>query len=188
MSARVCPHWIGYLLAGRLRRLVHKPAEILGRFVTAGMTVLDIGPGLGFFTLPLADMVGRGGKVVAVDVQESMLSTLQQRAAARGLADRILPRVSKPTSLCLDDLAGQIDFALAFAVVHEIPDAAHLFAEIRAALKPSAACLIAEPRLHVSGRSFRETLAAAEQARLNFNGGGRIRWCHSALLRRGQLP
>ena len=85
MSHKVCPWWLGRLLASPARRLVHDPAAILPPFVTAGMTVLEPGPGMGFFTLELARLVGPRGKVVAVDVQPRMLSGLRRRAAKAGL-------------------------------------------------------------------------------------------------------
>ncbi len=77
MAGNVCPHWVGYLLASPLRRLFQNPHKILGPYVEAGMTALDIGCAMGFFSLPLARMVGETGKIVCVDVQEKMLSSLQ---------------------------------------------------------------------------------------------------------------
>ena len=43
------------------------PEEILRPFVREGMMVLEPGPGMGFFTLPLTKLVGPSGKVIAVD-------------------------------------------------------------------------------------------------------------------------
>src|SRR5512140_3718249 len=107
MAERVCPPWIGRLLMNPLRRLIHNHEKILASLVSNGMTVLDIGPGMGFFTLPLAKMVGPNGKVVGVEVQESMLDGLQSRARAAQLAERIITRLCQPTSLGLDDFVGR---------------------------------------------------------------------------------
>jgi len=93
MSHDVCPYWVGYLLISPLRRLFHNPEEILSPFVTTGMTVLDIGAAMGFFTLPLAGMVGPNGKVVSVDVQEKMLRSLQKRALKSKVRWVILSRL-----------------------------------------------------------------------------------------------
>ena len=90
MAQGVCPHWVGWFLLNPLRRLIHNPDQILASYVSGGMTVLDIGPGMGFFTLPLAGMVGPGGQVIAVDIQADMLSALQRRAQAVHLAERIV--------------------------------------------------------------------------------------------------
>lgn len=47
-------------------------------------------------------------------------------------------------------------------MVHEVPDAATLFAEIRQTLKPGGRLLVTEPRGHVSAEVFAAELAAAE--------------------------
>ncbi|RPI99505.1 MAG: hypothetical protein EHM39_06405 [Chloroflexi bacterium] len=44
-----------------LRRLIHRPERILAGLVREGQTMLDVGPGMGYFTLPLAKLVGEGG-------------------------------------------------------------------------------------------------------------------------------
>jgi len=69
MSHTVCPWWLGYVLASPLRRLFLDPVKLLSPYVQAGMTVLEPGPGMGFFTLELARLVGPAGRVVAVDIQ-----------------------------------------------------------------------------------------------------------------------
>lgn len=185
MSKRVCPWWLGYWLLNPLRRLMHNPEKILAPFVTAGMTVLDVGPGMGFFSLPLARMAGPDGKVVCVDLQEKMLRALERRAAAAGLSDRIVTRICTPASLCLDDFSGKIDFALVFAVVHEVPDPANFFAELSGALKPGAFCLFAEPKGHVSVQEFEDSLAIAGQKGLRRVESPRIARSRAGLLKKG---
>lgn len=85
----VCPWWIGWFLASPFRRLVLDPAPIVAPYVRAGMTVLEPGPGMGFFMLELARLAGHSGRVVAVDVQPRMIAWLRRRARRAGLADRI---------------------------------------------------------------------------------------------------
>ncbi len=182
MSRKVCPWWLGYLLSSPLRRLAHDPAAILRPFVTAGMTVLEPGPGMGFFTLELARLVGPGGKVVAVDVQPRMLSALRRRAEQAGLLDRIDIRQGSADGMGVADLEGRVDFVLAFAVVHELPHAARFFAEALAALAPGGRLLLAEPASHVPARDFAATLWAAEQSGLAASAGPAIRWSRSAVL------
>ncbi|HET6421821.1 MAG TPA: class I SAM-dependent methyltransferase [Geobacteraceae bacterium] len=182
MAHRVCPYWLGFLLVNPFRRLMHDPEKIMCPFVEKGMTVLDIGPGMGFFTLPLAEMVGPGGRVFAVDVQEKMLQSLKSRAGKARLADRIITRVCKPDSLDPGEFEGTVDFALVFAVVHETSDERAFFLDISRSLKPGARCLVAEPKGHVSIREFEQTLSAAGQAGLHLEGRQKINRCHAALL------
>jgi ubiquinone/menaquinone biosynthesis C-methylase UbiE len=182
MAQHRCPYWLGYLLNNPLRRVLHNPEKILRPLVAPGMTALDIGSAMGFFALPLARMVGPNGKVVCVDVQEKMLQALHKNACKAGLSNRIVTRVCKPDSLNLDGFEGTVNFAIAFAVVHEISDAGTLFAEVFQSLKPGAECLIAEPKGHVSAQDFAQSLLLAEQAGLRTTATPSIPRCHTALL------
>lgn len=163
MSKRVCPWWVGYILLNPFRKVRQNPETILGSYVRPGMEVLEVGPGMGFFTLALAQMVGETGRVVSVDVQEKMVNKLRKRAAKAGLLDRLDLRLCSSESLQISDLVGEIDFSLAFAVVHEVPDAANLLREIYAAMRPGALLLISEPTGHVSRSDFFATEETAGQ-------------------------
>ncbi len=166
-SFRICPWWLGYFLASPLRKLGGNPEKILSPHVRDGMTVLDVGPGMGFFTLPLAKLAGPSGRVIAVDLQEKMLNGLQRRAKRAGFSERIECRLASEKSLNLADLAGRINFALAYYVVHEVPDRDRLFSEIALTLAPGGRLLIVEPSGHVSFENFGKTLALAREAGLS---------------------
>jgi ubiquinone/menaquinone biosynthesis C-methylase UbiE len=181
---RVCPWWVGYFDLGPIRRLAHDPAAILAPFVRAGMTVLEPGPGMGFFTLELARLVGPMGRVVAVDVQPKMIEALRRRARIAGLIDRIDARAAPATTMTIEDLEGTIDFVLAFAVVHEIPSADTFFAETARAMKPSARLLLAEPAGHVGGGEFDQELALAAKHGLSLADRPSIRRCLGAVLQK----
>jgi SAM-dependent methyltransferase len=184
MAKCVCPWWLGYLLANPLRRLMQDPATILAPHVHDGMTVLEPGPGMGFFTLELARLVGPSGRVVAVDLQPRMLVGLKRRAAGAGLGERVEARLAERDSLGVPDLAGKVDFALAFAVVHELPAAAPFFAEVATALKPAAYLLVAEPTGHVNATEFESQLNVAAQAGLHLAERPSIRRSRTALLKK----
>ncbi len=162
----VCPWWIGWLLASPIRRLQQDPVRIIAPYVRVGMTVLEPGPGMGFFTLPLARAVGDSGRVIALDVQPRMIAGLKRRAARAHLLGRIDARVVKSTSLALDDFRSVVDFVLAFAVVHEMPNADAFFAETAVSMKPGARTLLAEPSGHVGSQQFAAELDAARRSGL----------------------
>lgn len=184
MGKRVCPWWLGYLLACRLLRFGQDPAKLLAPHVLEGMTVLEPGPGMGFFTLELARRVGPSGRVIAVDVQPRMIEGLKRRARKAGLLDRIDARLCSPDSLRLGDLAGKVDFTVAFAVVHELPAASSFFAEVAEASKPGARLLFAEPTGHVRTQEFEEELRLALQAGFGLLERPAIRRSRAALLRK----
>jgi ubiquinone/menaquinone biosynthesis C-methylase UbiE len=161
MSTHTCPWWLGYLLASPLRRLVEDPHARLAPYVRAGMFVLEPGPGMGFFTLELARLVGPGGRVVAVDLQEKMLAELRRRARRAGLADRVETRCCTQDDLGIGDLAGRFDLVVLFHMLHEVSDKDRFLQAIYAALKPGGGVLIVEPRGHVSAGAFQACLALA---------------------------
>ena len=163
MAGRVCPIWVGYLLLNPLRKLFENPDKILAPFVDEGMTVLEPGCGMGFFTLSLAQMVGPTGRVVALDVQAKMLSVLRRRAEKAGILNRIELRLVESDGLDLNDLAGAVDLVAALHMVHEVPDQALFFTEVREALKPDGKLLVIEPKGHVSQTQFEQTVVTAEK-------------------------
>jgi 2-polyprenyl-3-methyl-5-hydroxy-6-metoxy-1,4-benzoquinol methylase len=162
MAEHVCPWWIGYLLASPLRRWGQDPGKILGPYIKEGMKVMDVGCAMGFFSLPLARMVGSTGQVVCIDLQEKMIKSLKKRAAKAGLSDRIETRVCSRKSLEIDDIPGEIDFALAFAVVHEVPDSETFFTQVNQSMKPGSMLLVGEPKGHVSVDDFKQTISTAQ--------------------------
>lgn len=182
MSNHVCPWWLGYLIALPLRRLWQDPAKILSPYLHEGMTVLEPGPGMGFFTGELARRVGPSGRVVAADVQPKMIAALKRRLAKAGLASRVDARVATQDSLALHDLSGQVDFTLAFAMVHEMPNSARFFAEAVQASKPGAQLLLAEPSGHVSSEKFEKELQEAARAGFKVVGRPHIRRSLAAVL------
>lgn len=184
MAGYVCPWWLGYLLVSPARRLLQDPHKILAPYVREGMTVLEPGPGMGFFTLELARLVGPSGRVVALDLQPRMIERLKRRAAKAGLLERLVARSVSRGSLGATDFLGKVDFALVFAVVHELPAAAPFFAEMASALKPGACLLFAEPSGHVKPAQFDEAVQTAVRAGFNPLGYPSIRRSRAVLLRK----
>lgn len=158
MSTHVCPWWLGYVLLNPIRNLLQDPARFLSPHLEQGMTAIDIGCGMGYFSIPMAKAVGETGRVIAVDLQQKMLDSLMLRAENAGLSHRLEPRICESNTLGISDLNEQVDFALAFAVVHEVPDPLGLFGQIYRALKKKGRLLIAEPSFHVSEKEFNDTV------------------------------
>jgi SAM-dependent methyltransferase len=177
----VCPWRHAYLFDNLLRRLIHPPHRILGPYVREGMTAIDVGCGMGVFSIGMARLVGETGQVIAVDVQQEMLDVLRNRAERAGVEGRIRTHLCKAESLDLDVKA---DFVNAFWMVHEAPDRGAFFREVRSLLRKDGKLLVAEPIFHTSTRDFQEAVHCAEGSGLRRLEEPRILFCRSALLGR----
>ena len=185
MKPHVCPWWGGYFIDNRFRRLLHNPERILGPHVRSGMTVMDVGCGMGFFAIAMARLVGPGGRVIAVDFQQKMLDVLRKRAAKAGVGDRIDAHRCQVDAL---EVEGPVDFALAFYSAHEVPDLPRLFREIHECLRPGGRFLLVEPVGHVSAADFQNQLAMAQDVGLVAGDRPRIRLSRAAVLVKEQTP
>jgi ubiquinone/menaquinone biosynthesis C-methylase UbiE len=111
--------------------------------VQPGHTVCDMGCGNGFYTLPLAKLVGERGKVVAVDIQREMLLLLKDRAAAENVSNielvhgTVVDPQLKPNS---------VDLVLMVDVYHEFSHPEQMLRAIRASLKTGGRVALVEFR------------------------------------------
>ncbi len=181
MSPHVCPWWGGYFIDNRIRRLLHKREVILGDLVKQGMTVMDFGCGMGFLTIAMAEMVGEDGHVVAVDLQQRMLDVLRRRAEKVGVSDRIRTHQCEPDCIGVE---GPVDLVLAFWSAHEVPDLEGFLGQVHACLRPDGKFLVAEPRGHVSAKSFDKMVASAENIGMGVSEKPHIRLSRAVVLTR----
>ena len=115
-----------HALLNAQRRRRWNPPDFLTRLgLQAGQTVLDLGCGPGFWTLPLADIVGPNGTVWALDASQEMLDALAERhppPQVRMLRGE-LPAIDLPDA--------SVDWVWAAFVFHEVEPPEQLAAEIR---------------------------------------------------------
>ena len=179
MDCRVCPWWLGFTIDNPLRRWIFQPDKFFSRYLRPGMIALDIGCGMGINSLSMARLVGPAGRVIAVDIQARMLAALEKRARSEGLDRRITTRLTAPDSL---PVAGPVDFAVAFWMVHEVPDPQALLRQVRDCLAPDGRFLVVEPVLHVSRSAFAALLESARVAGLRVMEQPRIPTSRAVLL------
>jgi ubiquinone/menaquinone biosynthesis C-methylase UbiE len=163
----VIPWWLAVLIALPLRRWWEKPEEVVGPLVHAGETVLEVGPGAGFFSSALAAAVGERGKLVCVDLEPRLLRHVERRVAAHGMRDRLETRSCTAEDLGISDLVERADVVIAINVIHEMPWPARAVTAMAKTLKSGGRLLILEPRGHCSEELFRNQLDAAAQAGLS---------------------
>ncbi len=179
---RVCPVALAGTLDSRIRRWLQNPRRLVEPYVREGMTALDFGCGPGFFTLELARLVGASGRVIAADLQPGMLERIRVRTQGTELEPRITLHQCEPTRI---GLSTPVDFALAFYVLHELPDPAAFLSELRQVLSARGQLLIVEPPFHVSKTGFESTLRIAQQAGFSLIARPRVRFNKAALLSPG---
>ncbi len=180
-STRVCSWRHAWGLDNRVRKLIQNPYKIVGGYIEEGQTVLDLGCGPGVFSIAMAEMVGEKGRVIAADIQDEMLQMLRQKVEKTKLESRIRIHKSSPDKIGISE---KVDFALAFYMVHEVPDKERFLREVATILKPQGKLLIVEPKFHVSKSSFEETIKIAHSAGLSPISRPKIFFSRAALLQR----
>jgi ubiquinone/menaquinone biosynthesis C-methylase UbiE len=177
----VCPWWLAYTFDNPLRRFLHDPDAMLGQFVKQGMTVADIGCGMGYFSIAMARMAGQNGKVISVDLQQEMLDIMLKRAKKAGMVDRIQPVLAEADDI---KIKGPLDFVLLFWMLHEVRDIPRFLAQLSSVLKQGGTVLYAEPKMHVPESRFQEILGLAHQAGFRTSPGPRVRISRAAVLKK----
>ena len=124
------------------RRRLHPVVEIVRFFrIEPGDTVLELGPGPGYYSIEAARAAAPGGRAICVDVQPGMIAVLDERLRAGG-ATNAHPVVGDATHLPLG--AGSVDAAFLVFVLGEIPDRPAALAELRRVMKPGGVISIVE--------------------------------------------
>lgn len=119
-----------------------RPQELVAALgIERRMVVADIGAGTGYFNGPLAEVVGRRGRVVAVEVERSLVDHMVARAEADG-TPQVVPRLGR-----LDDpglLPGEVDRILMVDTYHHIDDRRDYFARLRPALRSGGQLVVVD--------------------------------------------
>jgi SAM-dependent methyltransferase len=106
-----------------------------------GERMLEIGPGTGIYSIPIAQALGSDGALDVLDVQQEMLDEVTARARTAGIANLTAIR-GDARSLPYPDAA--FDAAYLVGVLGEIPDEAVALRELRRVLKPAGRLVVGE--------------------------------------------
>jgi len=147
------------ILNFRFRKIFQNPKKILDSYIKEGASVLDLGCGPGFFTIEIAKLTGESGKVIAADLQESMLKIIKQRIQETVLKKRIKTHLCQGNKIGITD---KVDFILVFYMFHEIQNQNSYLNELKSILKPKGKILLIEPKFHVSKKTFQTMLNMIE--------------------------
>lgn len=178
-GGHVCPWWFAPSFDNPLRRFYQDPYRILTGLVQPGQTVADLGCGMGYFSIPLATLVGPTGRVICVDLQPEMLDGVRRRAERAGVLAQVRLQHCTPERIGLEE---PVDFALAFWMLHEVRDQEAFLREMCAALRPGGRLLVVEPWLHVSDKAFARSVTLAGALGLKPAARPKIAISNAALL------
>ncbi len=180
---RVCPVEISDSLDSKLRRWIQNPRKILSPYIKKGMTVLDLGCGPGFFTIDIAKMVGKSGRVIASDLQEGMLQKLRDKIRGTELEEYIILHKNEEDKIAVKE---NVDFILLFYMVHEVPSQKAFFNELITILKPNGQVFMIEPPFHVSKKNFENTIKIANTAGFKVTGKPKSLFDKSVIFEKDQ--
>ncbi|MDP8239994.1 MAG: methyltransferase domain-containing protein [Candidatus Hatepunaea meridiana] len=183
-DAHVCPWWMAYFFDNPLRGLIHNPRKILSSWLKPGMTAVDLGCGMGFFSIGMARIVGIDGRVIAADLQQKMLDITIKRAKRAGVDGIISTYLCQSESL---DIEEKIDFALACWVVHEVPYPKQFLTEVYDMLNPEGHFLMAEPSHHVSKAVMDTFVKTAQEIGFEVVEKPKMIMSRTAVLRKGRI-
>lgn len=157
---KICPWWMGYTLLLPTRKLFNDPFKLLSPYIKDGMAILDYGCAMGYFSIPMAKMVGKNGIVYCADIQFKMLQKLQKRAYRHNVSDNVV-LLEVGFNYNPEKLFNKLDFVLLFAVVHEVSDKSELFKNIFSMLNNNGIVYFVEPKGHVKEYEFQRSINLA---------------------------
>ncbi len=179
----VCPWWLAYSWDHRLRKLIHNPQKIIKLYVSEGDVVADIGCGMGFFSIAMAEFVGSSGKVYAVDVQQKMLDVLKKRSQNYQNDLPINAVLAENVKAIIKE---SVDFILTFWMLHEVENKESFLKEWFSFLKEGGKYLLVEPKIHTSQKLFDEEVELCKRIGFEEFESPHIRASRAVLFRKGQ--
>jgi arsenite methyltransferase len=130
------------LINNPLRRKLQPPDEVVDWIdIHEGMTILEIGPGPGTFTLEASSRIGNEGRMFAIDIQPIVASRLKDKLDSLGVKN-ITVKVASVYELPFPDRT--FDRVFMVGVSGEIPDKNRALLEIKRVLKDSGRLAIGE--------------------------------------------
>jgi ubiquinone/menaquinone biosynthesis C-methylase UbiE len=136
------PEFLANLIDNPLRRRIQPPGEMpLRHGIEPGMTVLEVGPGNGRYTLETARRVGQAGKVITIDIEPKMIARVLRRAQTEAVSN-LEAKVADVYQLPFEE--GTFDAIYLITVISEIPEPERALREFYRVLTPSGTLAFSE--------------------------------------------
>jgi demethylmenaquinone methyltransferase/2-methoxy-6-polyprenyl-1,4-benzoquinol methylase len=131
----------GMMMGSRLRGWLMNPVKTLhGAGIQLGQTVLEVGCGTGFFTIPAAKLIGDEGRLVAMDPSSGFIEHVSKKVQAADIKNvRVVKRDALDTRL----ETASIDKVLLFGVIpFPLLPLNRLLPEMHRVLKPEGSLAV----------------------------------------------
>ncbi len=136
------PGFLTQLIDNPIRRRIQRPEVLAERMkLKPGMIVVEVGPGKGNYTKAVAEKILPGGKVYAIDIQESVIERLKKRIEKWGITN-IIPKIDDAYNLSFANQS--VDRILAICTLAEIPEPVKVLREFHRVLKPDGLVCLSE--------------------------------------------
>jgi ubiquinone/menaquinone biosynthesis C-methylase UbiE len=127
----------------------------------AGERLLEIGPGTGYYALPVAGWLEPSGTLELLDVQQDFLDHTMRRAREQGLSN-LVPTLADAQAMPYEDAS--FDGAYLATVLGEVPSPDAALRELRRVVRPGGRVVVGElfgdPHMVTEGALRREAEAA----------------------------
>lgn len=143
-ESRPCPHTEAHHLLNPLRRLIQSPRKLVRHLdLSPDSSVLELGPGPGYFSLEVARAIPEG-RLVLVDIQQEMLDMARERLEGKGFRN-VEYREGDAASLPVESESFDVVFLV--AVLGETPDRDACLKDIHRVLRPDGILFLTEVRM-----------------------------------------
>jgi len=124
------------------RDRVNEAGDVMAKAAIApGMTVADIGAGEGYYTIRLAQAVGKDGRVLAQDIFPAVRDALAERVARERL-ENVSVRLGEPADPKLPD--DSFDRIFLVHMYHEIEQPYEFLWRLRPSLRPGGLVVVVD--------------------------------------------
>lgn len=168
-----------WTLSNKFRNWTQPPLKMLDNNIKAGMRVLDFGCGNGYMTFPLAQIVGKEGKIYAVDLQQEMLNELELKSRSMPQKEQIEFHRCEPEAVNLNK---KVDAVVCCYVLHEVPNKTATLQDFYSALEDKGVFHLIEPPFHVTKKQFSNQIDKALEVGFKLVERKRIGLNHVALF------
>ncbi len=130
-----------------------------------GERLLEVGPGTGYYALPVAEWLGPAGTLHVFDIQQAMLDHTLRAAGRRGVVN-VVPQCADATALPYED--GRFDGAYLITVIGEIAEAERALREVARVVRPGGRIVVGEMAIDPDWVTPRTLVDLATRAGLRF--------------------